>query len=200
MAPGIVTPPPRSTADLRLLPDGSPSPARTRGVQPTVAGATQRQLIRRRQARAHTDFPPELRAHRTAVCRWALANGRSLSVEALSLVLVAKYVVMAECQRTFTEWTEWHVDHLFDEALPKVCAQRRVAPPAALGEAVWVYLEALHATGGFGAGSSPASRLYLAVSAAQEGLGAPAPSPVGNRPPIRPRSVQRRRPSSPRLR
>jgi len=92
------------------------------------------------------ELPANLRHHRCAVARWALEEGQSLNVSALTVIL--------ECRRRsatliggFTEWDATEVSELLWSGAAAVCLEHGTELPSGTAETLWAYLTFLDQAG-----------------------------------------------------
>ncbi len=99
---------------------------------------------------------------RLAVTRWALANGRRMDYDALSVILAAR----AEGPAPVCRWTELDVWRLWWIDLSGWCEQRGLPTPDGLATTMTTLFAYLDATDGFAPGSDPVAELVLAMRCA----------------------------------
>lgn len=107
---------------------------------------------------------PAVAALRVDVARWALANGRQLDFDALTVILAAK----ADRTDPIERWTEEDVWRLWWLDLTEWCARRGLRPPDRLASSMLTLLDCLAATGAL----SPDSDPHQVLIEAMEGAGA----------------------------
>lgn len=114
------------------------------------------------RARRIARLSPAASTQRLRTTRWALANGRRLDFDALTVILAAKSEVAVPVNR----WTEDDVWRLWWIDLSGWCSLRGVATPDGLATTMITLFDHLDATGGFAEGSDSAEDLALAMESA----------------------------------
>jgi hypothetical protein len=110
-------------------------------------------------ARRVVPLPAELRRHRNEAARWALANGRPLQLDAVTVILAVRRFEAEEEGAPFTRWTTRNlVGFLWGSAIGW-CETHDVEVPAGLTESLWTYLSFLGAEGALAPGSSSLAQL-----------------------------------------
>lgn len=155
---------------LRLLP---PVPAATDAA--TDEGSTSKRERAVARIRDLARLSPDARRLRNDVARWAVATGRPLDYDALSLVLAVK----AESRRPVDHWTEDDVWQLWWLDLFAWCLRRGVDTPVTVGGAMVTLFGYLDASGGFAIGSDNAEQLEAALRSAGGSTPRRLPRPAG---------------------
>lgn len=114
------------------------------------------------RARRIAHLSPVASELRLATARWALANGRRIDYDALSVILA----VMDHHGCGGRRWTEDDVWRLWWIDIGAWCAARGVATPDGLATSLLTLLAHLEATRGFAPGSDSRAELEQAMEAA----------------------------------
>jgi hypothetical protein len=105
--------------------------------------AVRRRTARQRNSTCASALNTRLLTHRAAIAKWALANGVSLNLTALTLIIGAKQRFSAATDQPFTAWqVEW-LDEFVHLGLPQWGRQHGTPLPPSTGETLWAYLRAL---------------------------------------------------------
>lgn len=107
-----------------------------------------------RPARGSVRLDPTLRALRCEIARWALAEGRPLNLDAITVILAARHREALAEGRSFNRWTTNSVLTFLFGTADVWCDDQGVAHPPHLGESLFTYVEFLHASGVLSADSS----------------------------------------------
>ena len=105
-------------------------------------------------AREAIQLSPDLRAHRVEVSRWALAHGRPLNLDAITVVLAVRQFEADTDGRPFTWWTTQRLIAFLWGSATEWCDVRGVELPDGLNETLWTYLSFLDRTKMLAGGSS----------------------------------------------
>lgn len=114
-------------------------------------------------ARDRIQLDAEQRHHRCEVARWALANGRPLNIDAITVILAARHAEAAIERRAPTRWTTRTVLTFFFGSVEQWCTEAGVRLPDHLGESLHTYLLFLDAHGSLAKGSSTITELSSSV-------------------------------------
>ena len=112
-----------------------------------------------RPARATIRHDAPLRRDRRAAAAWALAHGRPLDLDALTVLLAVVEESARIEQRPADRWTPNTVLNLLFGAAVEWCRRQSVELPASMGESLYTYLRFLHDRQRFGDGSAPITEL-----------------------------------------
>lgn len=105
--------------------------------------------------------------HRRAVATWALQQGESLRLDAITAILGAHQQATAESGAAPHTWTVAGVRTLLTRGAARWCLLHRMSPPPFLAESLCTYLGYLHAHGMLHADSDGFDELRsAAISAA----------------------------------
>ena len=107
---------------------------------------------------------PALRQHRLEVARWALAHGRPLNLDSITVVLAARRHEAALEHRPFTRWSTTSLLTFLFGTCVQWCEAQGVARPATCGETLLTYLDHLADTGQLATGSTPIDQLRRTVA------------------------------------
>ena len=110
--------------------------------------ATRRRVAQQRMSPCSAALSSAHLAHRAAVARWALANGRSINLTALTLLIGTKQADASVSKVPFTCWTDRSLDDFLYEHVPIWAMQHSVHVPPSFAETLFVYIDALAHTGG----------------------------------------------------
>lgn len=116
-----------------------------------------------RPARDVVTLAPTLRALRREVARWALANGRALNVDALTVILAARHDEAVSEAQPFNRWTSNGVLVFLFGTADDWCDRHGVARQPYLGESMRTYVDFLSASRVLAAGSSPVRQLRSTI-------------------------------------
>lgn len=116
-----------------------------------------------RPARTAVTLPPELRRHRLGVMRWALANGRPLNLDAITLILAVRSFEQRLDRRPFLQWTGPSVMTFLWASTIEWCDQHDVALAENMAETLWTYFDSLHDRDAFASGSDGVGLLRSAL-------------------------------------
>jgi hypothetical protein len=110
-------------------------------------------------ARRAVHLSPFLLQHRRAVARWALAQGRPLNLDAITVILAVREFEADTDGVPFTRWTtRGLVGFLWGSAI-SWCDAREIEVPTGLNESLWTYLSFLAAEHELASGSASLSAL-----------------------------------------
>ena len=110
-------------------------------------------------ARHAVHLSPTLAHHRRAVARWALAQGRPLNLDAVTVILAVREFEAEADRAPFTRWTtQGLVGFLWGSAI-SWCESRDVEVPSGLTESLWTYLSYLASERELAAGSASLAAL-----------------------------------------
>lgn len=84
-----------------------------------------------------------MRSHRVAIARWAIARGRTLNLEVLSTILLARQYQATLDDRPFTEWTRPQLQMFVTTSLPTWLGTRHPGMPEGWTDTLATYLDAL---------------------------------------------------------
>lgn len=160
---------------LRTRPQGAPAATRRRTASQrtsTCAAALNRRLL----------------THRAAIAQWALANGVSVNLTALTLIIGAKQRLSVATNQPFTRWDAEWLGEFVNLGLPQWARQHGAQLPESTAETLWAYLSALHQSDALHADSSPLGEIHhsLAVLADLNPDGSRSRHPAGRRLPRNP--------------
>jgi hypothetical protein len=110
-------------------------------------------------ARAAITLSPDLRVHRVEVSRWALAQGRPLNLDAITVVLAVRRFEADTDGQAFTRWTSQRLIAFLWGSAVEWCDVHGVEMPEALNESLWTYFSYLDRTKTLAGGSSQLSQL-----------------------------------------
>lgn len=105
--------------------------------------------------RVAVTLDPTLRAIRREIARWALANGRSLNLDALTVILAARRDESVREGAPFNRWTANSVLVFLFGTADDWCDRHGVARQPYLGESMRTYVDFLAAERVLANGSSP---------------------------------------------
>ena len=114
-------------------------------------------------ARRVVTLSPALRQHRVEVSRAALAAGRPLHLDAITVILATKQLESANDGTPFTRWTTRQVVAFLWGTVLEWCVARGVEAPPNVGETLWTYLSYLAEEGELASGSSSLAALRGAL-------------------------------------
>ena len=126
--------------------------------------ATRRRVAQQRMSPCSAALSSAHLAHRAAVARWALANGRSINLTALTLLIGTKQADASVSKVPFTCWTDRSLDDFLYEHVPIWAMQHSVHVPPSFAETLFVYIDALAHTGGLHPKSSSVTDLHAMVA------------------------------------
>jgi hypothetical protein len=110
-------------------------------------------------ARRAVHLSPVLTRHRRAVARWALAQGRPLNLDAVTVILAVREFEADADRAPFTRWTtQGLVGFLWGSAI-SWCESREIEVPVGLNESLWTYLSYLAAERELASGSASLAAL-----------------------------------------
>lgn len=107
------------------------------------SAATVRSPARHRHETAARPLNAAMRSHRVAVARWAIAHGRTLNLDVLSTVLLARQYQATLEDRPFTEWTRPQLQTFVTTTVPTWLGQRHPGMPDGWTDTLATYLDAL---------------------------------------------------------
>ena len=111
------------------------------------------------QARHHIHLDPVLREQRTRAARWALAQGRPLNLDAITVILAVRQFEAEADRAPFTRWTTRGLVGFLWGSATTWCETVGVDLPPSLTESLWTYLSFLSAESELASGSAPLSQL-----------------------------------------
>lgn len=114
-------------------------------------------------ARTAVALSPALRQHRMEVARAALAAGRPLNLDAITVILATKQLESANDGTPFTRWTTRQVVAFLWGTVLEWCVARGIEAPSNVGETLWTYLTHLADEGELASGSSSLAALREAL-------------------------------------
>lgn len=117
-----------------------------------------------RPARVAAPLEPTLRALRCEAARWALATGRPLNLDAVTVILGARHAEAMVERRPFNRWTTNSVLTFLFGTADDWCAEHGVAPPTHLGESLLTYVTFLDAVGVLAPGSATIRQLTNTIA------------------------------------
>ena len=115
-------------------------------------------------ARRAVQLPADQRQERVDVARWALANGRPMNLDAITVVLAAKAFEAGLEGRPYRRWTSAGVLTFLLGSAVEWCRQSGVERPPSFGETLFTYLSWVAETGQLASGSSPRGELLDAAA------------------------------------
>jgi len=110
-------------------------------------------------ARQAIQLSADLRMHRVEVSRWALAQGRPLNLDAITVVLAVRQFEADADGQAFTRWTTQRLIAFLWGSAVEWCDVHGVALPEGLNETLWSYLSFLDKTKTLAGGSSKLGQL-----------------------------------------
>ncbi len=119
-------------------------------------------------ARHRAVLSRELRQERCEVARWALATGRPLNLDAITVILAVRSFESERDGKAFHRWTSYDITSFVWGSAVGWCSANGVEVPTDLAESTWTYLAFVAATGRLVSGSSPVEDLLEALA---EGAG-----------------------------
>lgn len=144
------------------------------------------------RARQAVQLPPRLRQERVEVARWALAQGRPLNLDAITVVLGAKHFEAGLERSPFRRWTTKGVLTFALGSAVEWCLHQGVARPMTFGESLYTYVAWLGAEKHLTSGSSPLPDLLTTI-ADVTGLTRQGRARVGSAAAVTPRVLSARR-------
>ncbi len=114
-------------------------------------------------ARKAIHLSADLRLHRCEVARWALAAGRPLNLDAVTVILAARSFESSIDGHPFKRWTSQSVITFTWGAASQLCASRGIELPPTTAESLYTYLAFLSDTDQLAPGSSPRRPLLETV-------------------------------------
>ena len=111
------------------------------------------------RARHTVHLDAVLREHRTEVARWALAQGRPLNLDAITVILAVRQFEAETDRAPFTRWTTRGMVGFLWGSATTWCETIGVDLPPSLNESLWTYLSYLHAAHELASGSAPLNQL-----------------------------------------
>ena len=105
-------------------------------------------------ARRVVPLSPELRQHRRSVAQAALATGRPLGLDSITVILAVKQFETSTSTTPFTRWTTRQLVAFLWGSVTEWCAANGVVVPSDVGESLWTYLTVLFEQNMVASGSS----------------------------------------------
>jgi hypothetical protein len=117
-----------------------------------------------RPPRTAVRLQPTLRSLRCEVARWALAHGRPLNLDAVTVILAARHQEALVEGWPFNRWTADSVLTFLFGTADDWCDRSGVARPTHLGESLLTYVDFLDASGVLSPGSSHVTLLRSTIT------------------------------------
>ena len=110
-------------------------------------------------ARQAIALDPDLRHQRHLVARWALAEGRPLNLDAITVILAVRAFEAEADRAPFTRWTTRGLVGFLWGSATTWCETQGVELPSSLNESLWTYLSYLSAERELASGSATLAQL-----------------------------------------
>jgi len=117
-------------------------------------------------ARRRAVLSRELRRERCEAARWALASGRPLNLDAVTVILAVRSFESVGEGKPFHRWTTHDITSFVWGSAVGWCGANGIEVPADLAESMWSYLAFVGATDRLVSGSSPPGDLLDALGEA----------------------------------
>ena len=99
------------------------------------------------RVRSQLPLTEPLRHHRCEVARWALGNGATLNLDALTVILGVRSAAHSFPSESFDAWDTADVATLLWNEAASLCLELGIELPSASAETLWTYLSYLRSTG-----------------------------------------------------